>query len=226
MSLASLKQQNHGVRQIARVLGRSASTVSRELRRNACADQYGSAAAQQACLRRREQARPLRKLHCDGLLFGLVLYLLRQRWSSEQIALVLSRIYLKGHEHRVSHETIYNCIYAQPVGELRKELIACLLHAHNRRVPRSKGADRRGQISDMLSIHLRPPEVEDCQFPGHWEGDRINGTGNASAVGTLVERTSRLLILVKLAHIPSPRATPTCCRPSRTSSTASLRPCD
>lgn len=203
VTLASLKQQNYSVREIASVLGRSASTVSRELRRNASTGHYGSAAAQHSCQHRREQARPVRKLHADGLLFGLVQYLLRQRWSPEQIALTLARIYPKGHEHRVSHETIYNCIYAQPVGELRKDLIACLRHAHNKRVPRSKGKDRRGQIPDMLSIHLRPPEVEDRQFPGHWEGDLIKGEGNASAVGTLVERTSRLLILVKLPH-PKP----------------------
>jgi len=68
----------------------------------------------------------------------------------------------------VSHETIYNCIYAQPVGELKRELIATLRHAHNKRVPRSKGQDRRGQIPDMVSIHVRPPEIEDRQFPGHW----------------------------------------------------------
>jgi IS30 family transposase len=107
-------------------------------------------------------------------------------------------LYPKGHELHVSHETIYNCIYALPVGELRKELIATLRHAHNKRVPRSKGQDRRGQIPDMLSIHVRPPEIEDRQFPGHWEGDLIKGAGNASAVGTLVERTSRLVMLVKL----------------------------
>jgi len=128
---------------------------------------------------------------------------LQQRWSPEQIALALARVYPKGHEYRVSHETIYNCIYAQPVGELRKELIACLRHAHNKRVPRSKGQDRRGHIPDMLSIHVRPPEIEDRQFPGHWECDLIKGEGNASAVGTLVERSSRLLILVKLPH-PKP----------------------
>lgn len=98
----------------------------------------------------------------------------------------------------MSHETIYNCISAQPVGELRKELIAHLLQAHNKRTPHSKG-----QIPDRLSIHMRPPEVEDRQFPGHWEGDLIKGEGNASAVGTLVERTSRLLMLVKLPH-PKP----------------------
>ena len=98
----------------------------------------------------------------------------------------------------MSHETIYNCIYAQPVGELRKELIAALRQAKNKRLPRSKGKDRRGQISEMLSIHMRPPEIEARQLPGHWEGDLIKGAGNASAVGTLVERTSRLLMLVKL----------------------------
>ena len=149
------------------------------------------------------------QLHPDAILFDVVLHLLRQRWSPEQIALTLARISPKGHELGVSHETIYNCIYAQPVGELRKDLIACLCHAHNKRVPRSKSQDRRGQIPDMLSTHLRPPEVEDRHFPGHWEGDLIKGEGNASAVGTLVERTSRLLILIKLPHPKPARAAPT-----------------
>lgn len=204
VTLASLKQQNFSVREIASALGRSASTISRELRRNtSSAGQYSSTAAQQSCLHRRRQGRPMRKLHQDAILFDVVQHLLRQRWSPEQIALTLARIYPKGHEFRVSHETIYNCIYAQPVGELRKDLIAYLRHSHYKRMPRSKGQDRRGQIPDMLSIHLRPPEVEDRQFPGHWEGDLIMGEGNASAVGTLVERTSRLLILVKLPH-PKP----------------------
>ncbi|EWS62687.1 Transposase, IS30 family [Hydrogenophaga sp. T4] len=125
-------------------------------------------------------------------------HFLGERWSPEQIALTLACILPRGHEHRVSHETIYNCIYAQPVGELKRELIATLRHAHNKRVPRSKGQDRRGQIPDMVSIHLRPPEIEDRQFPGHWEGDLIKGAANASAVGTLVERTSRPLMLIKL----------------------------
>lgn len=125
-------------------------------------------------------------------------HFLSECWSPEQIALTLACIFPKGHEHRVPHETIYNCIYAQPVGELKRELIATLRHAHNKRVPRSKGQDRRGQIPDMVSIHLRPPEIEDRQFPGHWEDDLIKGAANASAVGTVVERTSRLLMLIKL----------------------------
>ncbi|WP_446812113.1 IS30 family transposase [Methylomonas sp. 2BW1-5-20] len=203
MTISSLKQQNYSLRAIARVLQRSASTISRELRRNGAGDHYISVQAQQTCQRRRRQSRPREKLHAEGLLFGVVQYFLQLRWSPEQIALVLAQLYPKGHEYRVSHETIYNCIYAQPVGELKRDLIACLRQAKNRRVPRSKGQDRRGQIPDMLSIHLRPPDIEDRQFPGHWEGDLIKGAANASAVGTLVERTSRLLMLIKLPH-PQP----------------------
>ena len=207
VTLASLKQQHYSVREIASVLGRSASTISRELRRNASMGQYSSASAQQSCQHRRRQSRPMRKLHPEAILFDVVQHLLRQRWSPEQIALTLARLYPPGHEHRVSHETIYNCIYAMPMGELRKELIATLRHAHNKRLPRSKGKDRRGQIPDMLSIHVRPPEIEDRQFPGHWEGDLIKGEGNASAVGTLVERTSRLVMLVKLPEFKPASAT-------------------
>jgi IS30 family transposase len=203
VTISSLKQQNYSLRAIARILQRPASTISRELRRNGSIDHYGSVEAQQVCQRRRCQSRPRHKLHAEGLLFGVVQHFLQQRWSPEQIALALAYLYPKGHEYRVSHETIYNCIYAQPVGELKRDLIACLRQAKNKRVPRSKGQDRRGQIPEMLSIHLRPPEIEDRQFPGHWEGDLIKGAANASAVGTLVERTSRLLMLIKLPH-PQP----------------------
>jgi IS30 family transposase len=200
MTLASLQQQNYSVRAMARVLHRSPSTISRELSRNADSSGYASVQAQKRCQHRRQSARPHPRLHADASLFGVVHHFLLARWSPEQIALTLARIYPKGHKSRVSHETIYNCIYAQPVGELRRELVAGLRQAHNKRTPRSKGQDRRGQIPDMLSIHVRPPEIEDRQFPGHWEGDLIKGEANASAVGTLVERTSRLLILVKLAY--------------------------
>ena len=198
VTLASLIQQKYTVRDIALVLGRSPSTISRELLRNAQPAGYASTAASACALQRRRQGRASNKLHRDGVLFDVMRHFLGLRWSPEQIALTLARIFPKGHEHRVSHETIYNCIFAQPVGELKRELIATLRHAHNKRVPRSKGQDRRGQVPDMVSIHLRPPEIEDRQFPGHWEGDLIKGAANASAVGTLVERTSRLLMLIKL----------------------------
>ena len=198
VTIASLKHQNYSVRAIARQLRRSPTTISRELQRNGNPFGYGSAQAQCRSLQRRLLGRPAINLHPDAILWYLVVHLLRLRWSPEQIALTLERLHPPGHEYRVSHETIYNCIYAMPVGELRKELIATLRHAHNKRLPRSKGKDRRGQIPDMLSIHVRPPEIEERQFPGHWEGDLIKGEGNASAVGTLVERTSRLVMLVKL----------------------------
>ncbi|SAL14711.1 integrase catalytic subunit [Caballeronia telluris] len=98
----------------------------------------------------------------------------------------------------VSHETIYTAIYAQPRGELRRQLIACLRHGHSARMSRTRGTDRRGQISDMVSIHVRPPEIEVRLLPGHWEGDFIKGAGNHSSVGVLVERTSRLVLLAKM----------------------------
>lgn len=98
----------------------------------------------------------------------------------------------------VCRETIYNAIYALPVGELRKELIICLRQGKTARRPRSGGVDRRAQIPGIVSIHVRPPEIEDRLMPGHWEGDLIKGKANASSVGTLVERTSGYLILVKM----------------------------
>ena len=186
---------------MAQVLGRSPSTISRELRSNAHPKGYASTSARVCAQQRRRHGRAPGKLHQEGILFALVRHFLSdERWSPEQIALTLAAIHAKGHEYRVSHETIYHCIYAQPVGELKRELVAALRHAHNKRVPRSKGKDRRGQIAVMVSIHLRPPDIEERQFPGHWEGDLVKGAGSASAVGTLVERTSRLLILVKLAY--------------------------
>ena len=203
VTLASLRQQAHGIREIARILQRSPSTISRELQRNSLDGEYSSVIAHRACQTRRLQSQPAGKLHPSTVTFDVVRHFLGLRWSPEQIALTMARVHPKGHPYRVSTETIYRCIYAQPVGELRKELIANLRQGRRKRVPRSQGQDRRGHIPDQLSIHLRPPDVEDRQFPGHWEGDLIKGEGNASAVGTLVERTSRLLILVKLPH-PKP----------------------
>lgn len=154
VTLASLVHQKFSVRAISRVLSRSPSTISRELSRNGSPGGYGSAAARACVEQRRRQSSPPHKLHHDGLQFDVFRHFLDLRWSPEQIALTLATVYPKGHEHRVSRETIYNCIYAQPVGELKRELIATLRHAHNERVSRSKGQDRRGQIPDMLSIHI------------------------------------------------------------------------
>jgi IS30 family transposase len=206
VTLASLHFQNFTVRDIARTLGRGPSTITRELNRNSIGGHYASKPAVVCVAERRIKARSAPKLHQESVLFGIVHHLLCIRCSPEQISMALSATYPKGHEHRVSHETIYNCIYAQPVGELKRDLIKVLGQAHNKRVPRRKGQDRRVQIPDMVSIHVRPPEIEDRQFPGHWEGDLIKGEANGSAVGTLVERTSRLLMLVKLPQVKAASA--------------------
>lgn len=134
------------------------------------------------------------------MLFDLVKEMLRAHYSPEQIAGNLRTMFPKLEDAYVSHETIYNAIYALPVGELRKELIHCLRHGKTTRRPRLGGVDRRNQIPDMVSIHVRPPEIEDRLVPGHWEGDLIKGKGNASAVGTLVERASGYVMLVKMSN--------------------------
>jgi IS30 family transposase len=101
---------------------------------------------------------------------------------------------------RLCHETIYQAIYAMPKGELRTDTIALLRFGHNKRRPRSRGCDRRGQIPDMTSIDLRPAEIAERLVPGHWEGDHIKGAGNRSQVGTLVERKTLYVALVKLSN--------------------------
>jgi IS30 family transposase len=120
------------------------------------------------------------------------------KWSPQQIAGVLKRVWPDDPTMHVSHESIYTAIYAHPRGELRRQLIACLRHGRSTRMPRKRGVDRRGTIPDMVSIHVRPPEIEDRVMPGHWEGDFIKGAGNKSSVGVLVERTSRLVLLAKM----------------------------
>ena len=200
MTLASLRQQGWNLRAMGQLMGRSPSTLSRELRRNSAdAAGYTSASAQTACIQRRRDARPLPKLHGHSALWSVVCTLLCWRWSPQQIAATLKRMHPHDPSWHVSHETIYNAIYAYPRGELRRQLIALLRQGKSTRRPRCAGQDRRGQIPEMLSIHVRPPEIEDRLMPGHWEGDLIKGAGNQSAVGVLVERTTRLVLLCKMA---------------------------
>jgi IS30 family transposase len=125
-------------------------------------------------------------------------FVLQLRWSPQQIAAILKSMWPDDSSKTVSHETIYNALYLHPRGELKREMIACLRHHNQVRKPRSRGVDRRGLIKDMQSIHIRPPEVEDRIIPGHWEGDLIKGAGNRSSVGTLVERTTRFVVLAKM----------------------------
>ena len=150
-------QQKQSLSAIARALGRSKSTISRECQRNAGGKGYNSKFAQQRSDKRRCFARPQPKLGRDGPLFKIVRDYLRQRWSPQQIAGQLKKLHPDHKRKQVSHESIYTCIYAQPRGELKKGLVSCLRMARAKRWPRSRGEDRRGQITDLLSIHVRPP---------------------------------------------------------------------
>jgi len=188
------------LREIARQLHRSASTISREISRNSTPRiPYDATRAGLRALRLRRKRRRTPKLEPQSKLFATVAAGLRKKWSPAQIAGQLRQAHPMDRKLNVSHETIYTTLYAMPLGFLRKELIACLRQGHKMRRHRSNSEERRGKIPDMVSIHLRPPEVEDRVIPGHWEGDLILGASNRSAVGTLVERSSRMVLLVKLA---------------------------
>lgn len=194
------RASNFSVRAIARQLGRNPSTISRELNRNANAacSSYQAVHAQTLSETRRHTCRPSKKLSPGSELFELVTAMLRDRYSPQQIAGTLRLMYPHDPSSYVCRETIYNAIYALPVGELRKELIHCLRQGQSRRRPRPGGVDRRGQIPDMVSIHLRPPEASDRVLPGHWEGDLIKGKDNASAIGTLNDLTTGYVMLIKM----------------------------
>ncbi len=184
------------LRAIAVRLHRPPSAVSREVARNTVGKSYDALRAGHAALMRRR--RGTIKLKTGSLLLNRVCALMAESWSPEQIAGRLRRMTPDDPSLHVSHETIYCAIYALPRGELRSELIAQLRFAHKARMPRTRGQDRRGTLPNMTSIHLRPIEVAARLVPGHWEGDHIKGPGNRSSVGTLVERKSRYLMLVKL----------------------------
>lgn len=138
-----------------------------------------------------------RKLVVGNSLWNKVSGGLQQGLSPEQVAGTLGRTHCPV---RLCHETIYQAIYAMPKGGLRTGMIALLRQGHTKRRPRSRGVDRRGQIPNMTSIDLRPADIAERLVPGHWEGDHIKGAGNRSQVGTLVERKTRYIALVKLCN--------------------------
>jgi IS30 family transposase len=183
-------------RQIAQRLGRCPSTVTREITRNQTTATYDAVSADRDAHRRRRRGR--RKLVAGSPWLPVVITDLKAGWSPEQMAGRLKHRHPDEPQRLVSHETIYRYIYAQPRGELRKTLIAALRQAHKTRLPRTRGQDRRGRLRDRVSIHERPVAVLGREVAGHWEGDLIKGAGNASAVGTLVERKSRYVLLAKL----------------------------
>lgn len=182
--------------EIGRRIRRDPSTIRRELKRLGSRTRYSALRAQIDARKKRKIPRTPKKLRHDEL-WSLVQTRLRLKWSPEQIAQYLKATYAE-ETMQVSHETIYTYLYTLPRGELRKELIQQLRQGERGRQRRKRDTDRRGQLPNMLSIHERPAEVADRCVPGHWESDLIIGKDHASAIGTLVERTTRTTILVPL----------------------------
>jgi len=187
------------IRALARLLGRSASTVSREIRRNGGPRRYRATAADRRAWKL--ALRPKRcKLVLNDRLRQAVVLKLQRHWSPQQIAGWLKREHPHCEASRVSHETIYRSLYVQARGALKKELIQYLRSGRQLRRSRHAGqkTDKRGQIRDAVSIRQRPASIEDRAVPGHWEGDLLCGSNN-SFIATLVERHSRYVMLAKVA---------------------------
>ena len=201
LSIDEGQRSGLSLRAIARRLNRAPSTVSRDIRRiEPWQRHYDAPPAFFSALARRSQSRQgRRKLIAGSPLLEHVAGQLRSGWSPLQIAGRLRRMDPATSPGTVCHESIYTALYALPRGELRKELLAALRQGHQNRRPRSRGTDRRqGFVTDDIKIAERPEDVAGRLIPGHWEGDLIKGAANRSAVGTLVERTSRLVLLARM----------------------------
>ena len=203
LTLADREEISFGVRSgatftaIARGLGRSVSTVSREIAANGGCRDYRAWRAHQRAEQRSKRPKP-RKLDHQPLLDQVSVWL-GEWWSPKAIAGRLRLEFPDDPMMRVSHETIYLSLYVQGRGELRRELARCLRTGRAQR--RSRGRLKaQGKLPHMVMISERPPEVADRAVPGHWEGDLIIGQGGTSAVGTLVERTTRYLLLLHLPY--------------------------
>jgi IS30 family transposase len=188
------------MRSIARRLDRDPATISREIARNSTSrGVYRAWRAEEQAAERARRPKTA-KLATNGQLRTLVQDLLLQHWSPEQISLRLRSDYPDDEGMRVSHETIYQSLYVQGRGALRRELTACLRTGRALRKPQRRADERRGRIPNMVNISERPAEVADRSVPGHWEGDLIIGKNGKSAIGTLVERRTRFCLLL---HLPN-----------------------
>jgi transposase, IS30 family len=183
-------------REIGGRLCRSASTIAREVARNGGRQHYRAKAAELVCRRRHHRPKPS-KLESSPLLLAKVVELLRQNWSPQQIARRLKMDFPGQAEMQVSHETIYLSLFIQSRGSLRKELTRHLRSRRTFRHPRRQLPSGKGQIPDRVLISQRPAEAADRAVPGHWEGDLLLGKPT-DAIGTLVERSTRYLLLFRL----------------------------
>jgi IS30 family transposase len=186
--------------EIGRRIGRDRATVGREIARNIGSNgQYRALRADRVAELRRRRPKPA-KLVVHAELRARVQQDLLLKWSPEQIALRLRREFPDRPEMWVSHETIYQSLYVQSRGALRRELTACLRTGRAIRRPKQRADERRGHIPNMIMISDRPAEAADRAVPGHWEGDLIIGKDNKTAIGTLVERSTRYCLLL---HLPT-----------------------
>ena len=188
--------RDESLRSIACRLGRSPSTVSREVRINGGHLGYRATVAHRSSRRRAKRPKPMKLAECPRLRVAVETKL-ELWWSPSQISRWLIRAYPDDEEMRVSHETIYQSLFVQGKGALRKELWRSLRTGRAVRRPQGRAASTKGKIRDMVMISERPAEVADRAVPGHWEGDLIIGTSR-SAIGTLVERQSRYVMLFPL----------------------------
>jgi IS30 family transposase len=188
-------------RQIARLANRSPSTVCREIVRNGpTRSRYRAIVAQKQARRVSKKPRRPRKLETNQKLREVVVEHLQLRWSPAQIAKRLRILYPDDITMQISHEAIYAYIYIHPRQTLKRELMLQLRRGHKERRPKNKLRRRSSPIQDYISIDDRPPEVNARKIAGHWEGDLIKGRMNKSAIGTLVERTTRMTFIAKLKH--------------------------
>jgi IS30 family transposase len=200
LRIADLRLGGAGVRAIARDLGRSASTISRELRRNShpTTRSYRPYAAHKRCVIR--AARPKPSKLDDRLLAAVVEERLRKNWSPQQISDDLAVVFSGQAELQVSHESIYQSLYVQSRGYVGVRLHRHLRRGRSARKPRGKQLNALGKIRDKVMLSERPKEANDRKVAGHWEGDLIVGSASGSAIATLVERTTRFVVLV---HLPN-----------------------
>jgi len=185
--------------------GRSASTVSREVRRNSVRGVYRAHLAEREAQERARRPKPA-KLAVNGELRAWVEEKLKRRWSPAQVSARLEAEFPDRPEMRVAAETIYQSLYVQGRGALRRELAASLRSGRALRRPRRAGQERRGRIPGMVNVTERPAEAADRAVPGHWEGDLIAGRAGKTHVGTLVERSTRFVMLVPMPGGKAPAA--------------------
>ena len=196
--ISRMLTQDCSFQSIAKQLGRYVSTISREIRAGSCNKYtYRAGQAQRRAQRNSgKRKKNKRKLNINRKLKRYIHKELRLKWSPVQIAEELEKDYPLNMEMRLAPETIYTYLYVLPRGSLKKDLLSCLRQNRKRRHKQSRGVRFERNIEDILNIEERPKEVEGRIIPGHWEGDLIVGKNNRSALGTLVERTTRTTILV------------------------------